>query len=291
MIPYSSNLYATRRKVRHWPVVYDDFSFFVRLSDLSAALLASVIAGTIYHWIAFSDTGPIEKFVVFGILYGALLLPCLAAWGAYELNSAVDSHANRRNVVIFSALVLLFLIGVLFALGTNHPFRRGQILLFSAIAPGLVITQRVVLSQVISRGLAEGRFNGRAVVLVREDDPGPAGQKLDYTRFGYHVVKSVLVPPLSERSNAGADWSACARRVIEHVRESKIDEVHIALDWRRWKDVSALMAELQMTPVPVLLLSDATMLGVLRQPHVKLGSSVAFELKPPALTRMERVQK
>lgn len=291
MIPFSPNLYATRRKVRHWPVVYDDFSLVVRLSDLSAALLASIIAGTIYHWIAFNSTGPIEKFIVFGILYGVLLLPCLAARGAYELDSDIASHANRSSIVIFSALVLLFLIGVLIALGTSHSFRTGQIVLFSVIAPGLVIIQRAVLSQVMTRGLAEGRFKGRSIVLVREDGSSSSRQKLDYSRFGYHVVKSVFAPPLSEQSTAGVDWSVCARQVVQHIREARIDEVHIALDWTRWDDARALVAKLEMTPVPVLLLSDATMVEALRKPHFRLGSSVAFEIKPPSLTRMEWAQK
>jgi Undecaprenyl-phosphate glucose phosphotransferase len=290
MTPFSPILYAISKTTRHWPIVYDDLSFFVRLSDLSAALLASVITGTSYHWVAFNETGPIKKFIVFGVLYGALLLPCLTARGAYKPDRVIDSHANRSTIVIFSALILLFLIGVLSVLGENHAFWQGQVFLFAAIAPGLVIVQRAALSQIISRALAQGRLNGRLIVLMREDDAGPARQKLDYSRFGYHVVKSVVVPPLSERSNE-ADWSACARQVVEHVRGSKIDEVHIALDWRRWEAVRALVAELQLAPVPVRLLPDATMLDVLRHPHVTLASNVAFELKRAPLTLTERAQK
>jgi Undecaprenyl-phosphate glucose phosphotransferase len=291
MTPFSPLLYAVRRTRRHWPIVYDDFNFLVQLSDLGAALLASVIAGTSYHWLAFSETGPIEKFIVFGILYGALLLPCLAAHGAHNPDRVTGSHADRSAVVIFSALVLLFLVGILSVLGANDAFWQGQVLLVAAIAPGLVIAQRAALSQIISRALAQGRLNGRAIILIREDDAGSARHKLDYTRFGYHVVKSVIVPPLSERSNTDTDWSACARQVVEHVRRSKIDEVHIALDWRRWEAVRALVTELQLTPVPVRLLPDATMLEVLRHPHVKLASDTAFELKPAPLSRRERAQK
>jgi putative colanic acid biosynthesis UDP-glucose lipid carrier transferase len=291
MIPYSSNLFATRKKIRRWPVVYDDLSFFVRLSDLSAALLASIIAGTIYHRVAFSSIGPIEKFVVFGLLYGALLLPCLTARGAYELNRAVDSHANRSTVVVVSALVLLLLTGALFSLGADYPLWAGQIFLFAAIAPGLILAQRVALSQIISRGLTEGRFNGRSIVLIREDGPGPSRQKFDHARFGYHIAKSILIPPRSEGSNAEAVWSACARKVDAHVRDSKVDEIHIAMSWRRWEDVSALVAKLQTSPFPVLLLPDTTMIEALRRPHVRLGAGLAFELKPAPLTRVDWAQK
>lgn len=276
--------------MRLWPVAYHDFGVLVRASDLSATLLASTIAAALYHWSVFGTIGPILKFSVFGSLYAALLLPCLAARGMYEL-SAIDSPASRSTILIGSALVLLFLTLVLSSLGPNLPLQAGPTVLLSAIAPSLIIIQRALLSHILARGLSEGRFSGRAIVLVKENTSGPTRQTFDYAQFGYHVVQSVLVPSRAEIANAQATWSACAQQVAEHVRESKIDEVHVALDWTRWEDVSALVAELQTAPVPVLLVADTAAQEVVRLPHMRLGTRVAFELKPPPLTRVEWVQK
>jgi Undecaprenyl-phosphate glucose phosphotransferase len=291
MTPFYPILYAANGARRRWPIVYDDFGFFVRLSDLAAILLASVIAGASYHLLAFGEIGPIEKFIVFGILFGALFLPCLAARGVYEPNCITDPRATRSTVVFLSAIISLFLAGTLFVLNPSHAFWPGHVFLFAAIAPGLVVAQRIALSQAISRALVQGRLNGRAIVLIREDGAGTARRKPDYERFGYRVVNSVVVPPRTECSYAEADWKACARQVIEYVREARLDEVHIALDWSRQEAVSALLAELQLTPVAVRLLPDPTILNLMRHPHVKVASNVAIELKRATLPWAEKAQK
>jgi exopolysaccharide biosynthesis polyprenyl glycosylphosphotransferase len=284
---------ATRR----WPFNVEHLKFIYFLSDLSAVLLASIVAGYIYHWLVIGEEGSINRFIASGVLFAVLVLPSLALRefsSVYAVGYAVGrSQARNTAKVGLPALVLLFVAGTMLALGVYPSVPHGQVLLLVSFALGLMLIQRRVISRCISRGLAISRLKRRSVLLIRSGEGEPVLPRPDYSSSEFCVTKIEFFPSVSTCIGGEATWEEFAQQIVDYVREAEteVDEIHISLDWGQWIRLKAVLDIFRLSPVPVFLLADENTGEILQYSRVMVGSNPAFQVKRWPLTSAECLQK
>jgi Undecaprenyl-phosphate glucose phosphotransferase len=279
---------ATRR----WPINVEHLKFIYFFSDLSAVLLASIIAGYIYHWLVIGEEGSINRFIASGVLFAALVLPSLALREFSSVEAVPSSQAGYSAKVGFPALVLLFVAGTMLALRVYPGVPNGQVLLLVSFAPGLMLFQRRVISHCISRGLATSRLKRRSVLLIRSGEGKPVLQIPDYSSE-FRVTKIEFFPSVPTCIGGEATWQEFAQQIVDYVREAEtdVDEIHISLDWRQWNRLKAVLDVFRLSRVPVFLLADENAREILQYSRFMVGSSPAFQVQRWPLTSAECLQK
>ncbi len=283
--------YGLSNRLRCWSLPYGSINCVVPISDMFAILLANTTSRALYYWVSAGTNGEADKFDVFSVIFGALLLPCFASRSLYEPKCTSNPRAAYSAIVICSSVISAFVAGVFFILDASPAIRLGHILLFSIVTPALIIIQRIVVARCVSYAFKQDIIRGRTIVLIRQSNDEIAQASQDYARLGYHVSKLFVVPPRSDCISPCEHWTAFAQQVAAYIERIQVDEVHIAVDWGHWQGVKSAVAELQRTLVAVRLLPDATATEVLRHSHVNVPGDVAFEILRPPLTRAARARK
>lgn len=280
---------ATRR----WSFNVEHLEFIYLLSDLSAVLFASIIAGYIYHWLVIGEEGSINRFIASGVLFAALVSTSLALRKFSSIYAVPSSQVGNSAKVGFPALVLLFVAGTMLALGVYPGVPHGQVLLLVSFAPGLMLVQRRMITRCITRGLAIGRLKRRSVLLIRSGEGKPVLQRPDYSSSEFRATKIEFLPSVPTCTGGDATWEVFAQQIVDYVREAEteVDEIHISLDWGQRDRLKAVLDVFRLSPVPVFLLADENTGEIQQYSRVMVGSSPAFQVKRWPLTSAESLQK
>jgi putative colanic acid biosysnthesis UDP-glucose lipid carrier transferase len=116
-----------------------DLNLIVAVSDFTCAVLSSLIAGILYHQIAFGRPGNLLEFAALGAIMASVLVPLMQNRGAY-LNSNLITVSNQITpIVMLWWAVLLFMICVGFALKVSADFSRGTIMLLAIVGPAVLL--------------------------------------------------------------------------------------------------------------------------------------------------------
>ena len=122
-----------------------DLNLIVAVSDFTCAVLSSLIAGILYHQIAFGRPGNLLEFAALGTVMASVLVPLMQNRGAY-LNSNLIAVSNQITpIVMLWWAVLLFMICVGFALKVSADFSRGTILLLAIVGPAVLLCEHYFL--------------------------------------------------------------------------------------------------------------------------------------------------
>jgi Undecaprenyl-phosphate glucose phosphotransferase len=270
--------------VSHLRLSYDGFWILAVLSDVSAIVVASMITGSAYHWLAYGRVGSIVEFLGVGTILAALAAALLKLKGLYTPDSLLTVRPQITPILFIWSGVVLFLLGVSFTLKISEELSRGSILGLAITAPALILGQRFLLKRAMLAILKNGWLKRPKIVLIAQD-PKATHASDDMLRV-YEVVGTYVLPPTSE-----AIRQVLAKIVSAARGSNAVSEIHLAVDWSRWSDMKQVLAELRVLPVPVRLIADATARQILQYPQQKLGVVVSFELQRVPLTAGERAAK
>jgi putative colanic acid biosynthesis UDP-glucose lipid carrier transferase len=263
---------------------YDEFVILAALSDVSAIVVASMLTGSAYHWLAFGRVGSVVEFFGVGAILAALAVALMKLRGLYTPDSLLSVRSQIAPILLIWSSVVFFLLGVSFTLKISEELSRGSMLSLAISAPFLILGQRFLLKRTMLAILHKGWLKRSNVVLItRDPKTTPAG---DETRRAYEVVGTYVLPPDSQGTRR------VLAKIVSAARGSNmIKEVHLAMDWNRWSDMKQVLTELRVLPVPVRLIADATAREILQYPQQNLGGLVSFEVQRPPLTAGERAAK
>jgi Undecaprenyl-phosphate glucose phosphotransferase len=270
--------------VSHLRLSYDEFWIVAVLSDVLAIVVASMMTGSAYHWLAYGRVGSIVEFLGVGAILAAPAAALLKLKGLYTPDSLLTVRPQIRPILFIWSGVVLFLLGVSFTLKISEELSRGSILGLAVTAPALILGQRFLLKHTMLAILKNGWLKRPKIVLIAQD-PNATHASDDMLRV-YEVVGTYVLPPTSE-----AIRQVLAKIVSASRGANAVSEVHLAVDWNRWSDMKQVLAELRVLPVPVRLIADATARQILQYPQQKLGLVVSFELQRVPLTAGERAAK
>jgi putative colanic acid biosynthesis UDP-glucose lipid carrier transferase len=273
---------------RKWPIHYDSVELLAIAADLATIVLASVFSGLSYHLQESGTLGDISKSLGSAILVSALFISLMKIRGMYRPTELLVLRNQIRAVCLAWTSVFLLLAGTVFALKIGTEISRGTSMLFALFGLIALIVHRIVLRDLVAKGLAGRRFSGRNIVLIT--DPSQMGVNLIHTltSLGFCVEGHFIFPPPSAGSRRRERVIA---KVIEHIRGSDVEEIVVGADPNRWSELRTLVAELRVLPFPVSFIPLGTASEIFRQPSRELGNAICVELQRGPLTSFERASK
>lgn len=283
--------FVIRKPSRSWWVGFEDLGWLIASSDALAILVASLVAGAGYHLSVYEQIGPVDEFLAAGSLVAAILVPILQARGTYDPARFVERGPIPKDLPLLWLGVLMFVIGISFALKTSDLFSRGYVFTLWVAGPALIVLQRAILHRLAKSALDRGALRGRKIVLLADESAAFGQDRAAYLRYGYTVARTVPLPGSLDAPCDAGEWGRRGAAVADLVHGSDIEEVHIAVDWSRWGELKEVLSALQRAPVPVRLLADPIARDVLRYPHRRINAGWAFELQRVPLTFAERGAK
>jgi putative colanic acid biosynthesis UDP-glucose lipid carrier transferase len=262
---------------------YKDFGLLAALSDVSAIVVASVVTGIAYHWLAFGYVGSIAEMLGIGALLAAIVGPQMKLRGFYAPDSLLSVRPHVSPVTFIWSTAVLLLIGVSFVLKITEEMSRASILLLAIIAPLLILSQRAMLRSAMLASIKKGRLKRSRIIVITQ---GPQAES------AYHATS--LVNDIANTYELPQGLEAirdALGKIVSTAHGLKVREIHLAMDWDRWSQTKQLLTELRMLPVPVRLIADTSAREILQYPQQQLRGVVSFELQRAPLTACERAAK
>jgi Undecaprenyl-phosphate glucose phosphotransferase len=279
--PYQSDASAG---VGHWRLGYDDFKVLAALSDVSAIILASIVTGAAYHWIAYGRVGSVVEFFGVGAISAGLAAAPLKLRGLYTTDSLLSVRRQIAPILFIWSGVVLFVLGISFTLKISEDLSRGSILSLALIAPYLILGQRFLLQNAMLTVLQRGRLTRSKVVVITGESKATAADH--ETQPTQEIIATYELP-----RDPGARQHLLTKITSAARGSNTIGEVHLVLDWTRWSDMKQLLTQLRILPVPVRLVADATAREILQYPEHRVDGIISFELQRAPLTAGERAAK
>jgi len=261
-----------------------DLNLIVAVSDFTCVVLSSLIAGVLYHQIAFGRPGNLLEFAALGTVMASLLVPLMQNRGAYLNSNLISVSKQITPIVMLWWAVLLFMISVGFVLKVSTDYSRGTIMLLAIVGPTVLLCEHYFWARYIAYAAQHGKLRRRHVLVIAEDRSRELVTQLLH-RSGRSLNRFLTV------ASSGQGFNEAITLALDIVRGSNIEEIYIAVSWSRWPAVKAMLWMFHATPLPLFFLPDDTVAEVLTHPQVTLGDAFAFELQREPLSSSERVLK
>lgn len=279
----------SREADRKWPIRYESIQWLAVGGDLATILLAGIFSVLLYQVHGSWTAADIQKAVGSGIVVSAIFVCLLKIGGKYRPTELLVLRSQLRAVYITWTSVGLLLAVAARALNITRELPQGAVLIFAVLGAAMLMAHRVILRNLVAKGLSGRRFAGRKVVLI-SDQPYShhAGLAPTLSMLGVCVTERFSLP---ERSTGSSQRKRLSARVIEHTRGTDIEEVILEADPNRWAELRAVVAELRVLPLPVVFVPAGAASDIFRRPTRDLGTSVCVELQRGPLTLLERAAK
>jgi len=265
-------------------------SLFWPLADALVVVALSIVAGVVYHLVAYGSTGPLLDFTKVGAAVA------LFRWILQHPVSTVSARPRgslRYQVYLWNA-AFLCLLAFGFLGKVSDTYSRGTILLFYLSGLPLLLMWQALWKRVVREGFNAGRFAVRHGVLL-----GTLAKVEEFRRkyrprqSGMIVSDTVIVPEeaLDDTAHGHAVLNEALGKTIAMVRGSHLDDVVVLLPWSATHAVNACADRLMNIPVTVQLGPEA-IFDRFSQVHLsRLGPATMLNLIRPPLTRIEVLSK
>src|SRR5262249_51378732 len=181
------------------------------------------------------------------------------------------------------------LAGVAFALKIGKDFSRGAVLLFAVVSPAVLIIHHGLWRAVIEAGRRGGRFRGRKSILICMRECAEAariaqGHVRNLELHGFRIDRTY-------RLSADILPQDLIEQVAGFVRGSEVEEIFVAADLQRWRDIPGLVRPLAELPLPLTFLPDEDTAALFTMASRQFGSSVGVEFQRAPLSLSEQAAK
>jgi undecaprenyl-phosphate galactose phosphotransferase/putative colanic acid biosynthesis UDP-glucose lipid carrier transferase len=262
---------------------------FMAACDLMLIVASSLVGGTIYHVLEFSEVGNLRDYFAEGVNAGLFFVLLMHSLGSYR-PSTYFSCGQFRVVGGGWLLAMLTLVGFLFLLKSANQYSRGGLITFALFGIAVLFGWRAILGAQLRNALAQGLVTGRRVILIGDQVElarlSPRTLLLDFGArdVGRFALSSSYKPSDTELCSGDLDMMKDAVRTAR-VREA--EKVFIAIAWSDLPRRKLICERLRVLPVPILLLPDRSTEILLALPIMNIGRSVAVELQRAPLSRWE----
>jgi len=251
----------------------------------STGMLSSVL----YNLVVNDYIGHVGKSFGFAAVIAVLFIALVKSQNSYKLSELLNFKSQIRTVTITWSLVFLFLTASAFVMKMGESFSRGTVLCFAASGLVALIAARVGWRIFLADGLAVSRFSNRKVGLIAEraivDEPGLLET---LARHGIQPIQKFVLP--ADRNNTKYQQKVVAQ-AIASLRGSDVEEVVVAADLEHWPELSGLLSELRVLPLPVNLVPAGQMSELFKLPAHTIGETVTIELQRGPRSLFERTVK
>jgi putative colanic acid biosynthesis UDP-glucose lipid carrier transferase len=271
-----------------WPLRYDSIEYVAVCADIATLVLASAVATLSYQlqngWVAGDWSN------AFGLaLASAICFVCLLkTHGLYRPVELLVLRSQIRAVCMAWTSSLL-LIWALYGFAVRPGPSQEAGLLFAVFGLGLLMAERWGVRALLVRCLSGRKFAGTNIVLITDQPLSEhAGLSQSLAILGFSVAGRFSLPPTGSGLASRKRLSA---RVIEHIRNSNIDEIVVEANPDRWPDLRAFIADLKVTPFPIIFVPVGAASDLLRHPTRRIGGAVCIELQHRPLSAIANAKK
>jgi Undecaprenyl-phosphate glucose phosphotransferase len=252
--------------------------------EFAVIVVISVVTGILYHELVLGRSGDIETFIAVGIITYIDFGIVLAYRGNYTILHLTSEWRQVREVTVVWGLVCLFLLGVAFLLKIGPNFSRGATFLFFVFGLLYLVLLRFYFARYLAAARERGAIAVQRVIVL--GDPGyskPSFHLNELRHGGFEPVKLFSIGPVIDE---------VIEQVAQAAREDRdIGCIFLVMDWEKTARIRAVVRGLSVVPLPVHLLPDSKVAGLLRSPIVRFGTLWAAELQRGPLSLAERAVK
>jgi len=274
---------------RKWPIRYESIGLLAVIADVGAILLASVLSELLCRIHAGWSAADFGKAFGSALVVTALFVPLLKMHGMYGPTELRILRSQIRAVCLAWTFVFLLLASAVGALNIGHEVPHDTGLAFALLGLATLVANRTIARVLLAKGLSGRKFAGGNIVLIT-DQPRSRDAGLEHTlaMLGFRVTAHFRLPAARSGSDSRKRASA---RVIEHIRESDIEEVIVEADPSRWPDLRAFVSDLRVLPLPVVFVPTGGASEIFKRPTRDIGSTVCVELQRGPLNLLDRTAK
>jgi Undecaprenyl-phosphate glucose phosphotransferase len=265
-------------------------ALFWPIADALVVVALSIVAGVIYHLVAYGNSGPLLDFAKVGAAVA------MFRWILQHPVSTISARSRRSLRYQFYLWNAAFLCLLAFGfLGkVSDTYSRGTILLFYLSGLPLLVMWQEAWKRLVRQGLTTGRLAVRHGLLL-----GTVAKIEEFRRkyrpkqSGMIVSDTVIVPEdaLDDTPHGNAALREVLGQTVAMVRRSHLDDVVVLLPWSATHAVNACADGLMNIPVSVQLGPEA-IFDRFSQVHLsRLGPATMLNLIRPPLTRIEVLSK
>jgi Undecaprenyl-phosphate glucose phosphotransferase len=273
---------------RSWPISYGSIEAIVCAVDVLLIIMVSVATGASYAQFNQGDVD-LARYVSTAILASAIFVLLFRRRSLYDPSSLVNWSLQARYIATLWAVTFLVLAGVAFALKIGKDFSRGAVLLFAIVSPAVLIMHHSLWRELIETGRRRGRFRGCRSILICMHECAEAAKiagehARDLELHGFRIDQTYQV-------SADVLPRKVIERVVEFARGSEVEEIFVAADLRRWREIPDWVRPLAELPLPVTLLPDGDTAALFAMTPRQFGSSFGVEFQRAPLSLSERALK
>lgn len=273
---------------------YDLIGPFVLLSDIviivgSAVLCAMAYGSIAYGGIKLLSTEALDSLAL-GALFAILFVLLAQIRGLYQPIELLRPLRQVSHVLALWLGVACFLMVIGFTLKMEHALSRGATISFAVIGPILVSISRFFWNDLMNRALASGSFATRPVALIgRSAQFDKARLPRRLAPFGLAVAASVRLPAGKDLTDETLD--DIVAQAAAALRGSHIQEIIVSLEGLELSQAERLIAGLRILPLPIKLMLDSAIGGLVSRPTQSFGGLVAVEMQRAPMSWTERSLK
>src|SRR5215813_7756542 len=273
---------------RVWPLSYGSIEAIVCAVDVLLIVMVSVATGASYARFNQGDVD-LARYVSTAILASAVFVLLFRRRSLYDPSSLVNWSLQARNIVTLWIVTFLVLAGVAFALKIGTDFSRGAVLLFAIASPAVLIVHHGLWRTVIEAGRRGGGFRGCKSILICMHDCAEAARiaqerTRDLEFHGFRIDRTYQL-------SADTLPQELIQRVVAFARGSEVEEIFVAANLQRWREIPDLVRPLAELPLPLTFLPDEHSAPLFTMTSRQIGSSIGVEFQRAPLSLAERVVK
>jgi Undecaprenyl-phosphate glucose phosphotransferase len=226
----------------------------MRVADLLLIALAALVVSPFID----REFPPSREYVTavgLGLVVATVLFN---VWHAYDQEYVFQRGLRTGRILAGWAGTVGILLCIAFALKTSEFYSRLWGFSWFVLTPALLILQRFAMSFLVVRWVRTARLADRTVIVGASEH----GQRLASHLNRHGDIRTRVVGFVDDRHDRVPSYShghyvlGNVDRLVELIRENKVDQVFIALPWTAEKRVLQIIGQLSMTPVHIRLAPD-----------------------------------
>jgi putative colanic acid biosynthesis UDP-glucose lipid carrier transferase len=288
-----SSKYVTVDEVDEAPLNSAKWRMSYRLIEPAAMALDAIVILTAYFasefFYLFFGVGPVsDNHITGAIAVAALFIALAKSLQLYRPSKLLVFSTQIRSAVLIWMSVLFFCAAIIFAWKVGEQFSRGLSVMFCGFGLTALCAVRIFWRIFIDHGLSEGKFGGRAAILIGESTLSEPELYNQLIKHGYKIDRQFVLPDGTRNSPRRDEIIS---KAINYVRGSEVSEIIVGADLTHWRELKPILHALRVLPVPVRLMPCGISSELFSLPSNKIGNSPYIELQREPLSATERLIK
>jgi Undecaprenyl-phosphate glucose phosphotransferase len=269
-------------------VRYSSIGIVICALDVVLIIMSAILADALYSSIQQTESD-LTRYATTAIVVAAIFVPVLHNRGIYSPAALNNWKSQARHILVVWTMTFLIFASVAFALKMGSDFSRGAVFLFGFLGLAVILLHHAFWRIIVEHALNLGTLRGRKSILLCMHDShleGDAVQNIvrDFARHGYEITKFLYL-------RSGMSHKRVVEEVSVLTRGSDFEQIFLAADVQQWSQISHMVQELCVIPLPLTLLPDECTATLFQRPSRKFGSTVGVEFRRAPLSLAECFSK